>query len=176
VTQHKLWAIIPVVLAVLVWGAWPVAAQSEGQIGGIVYEDKNGNGIREEGENGIGGVQVTVTSGDWSTTLTTAPDGTFSVALNPATWDVTVIPPAGYTAPKPTLQAFIEKAGDVVSNLEFGLVPDPTATDVSGAAGTIVLPESGAPLSAGIVLGGLAGILVLGVTLVVIGQRRQGGR
>ena len=168
--QRKLWTITLVILAALAGAVLPVAAQDEGQVGGIVYNDKNGNGIREEGEQGIGGVSVELKAGDWSTTLTTAPDGTFSVALNPATWSVTVTPPTGYTAPNPTQEAFIAAAGDVVSNLELGLVPDPTATDDK----TFILPESGAALSSEIVIGGLVGILALGIALVVVGQRRRG--
>ncbi len=140
------------------------AAQSEGQIGGIVYEDKNGNGIREEGEEGLKSVEVTFNSGGWSTTLSTASNGAFSLAANPATWTVTVKPPAGYSAPKESVEVFIEKPGDAVTNVEFGLV--------RRSADGEVLPASGGAVSGTVLIGGLAGVLVVGLVLVAVGQAR----
>ena len=151
-------------LSVALGGVDLAAAQNEGQIGGIVYEDNNGNGIREEGEIGLKDVEVVLDSGGWSVTISTREDGSFSVAVNPATWVVTVIPPSGYTIADPDREAYIEKAGDAVNNLEFGLVP------VTGTDGD-VLPDSGSVVSFRVIIGGLIGVLVIGVILVVFGQR-----
>lgn len=154
-------------LTLLIAGASPAAAQSEGQIGGIVYIDKNGNGIREEGEEGLGDVEVTFDSGGWETTLNTANNGAFSLAANPATWTVSVAAPAGYTAPKSSVEVFIENPGDAVTNVEFGLVP------AEEGKGGEVLPAGGAPISSVTLIGGLFGLLVVGMALVAFGQARS---
>lgn len=153
------------ILAVLFGLVAPAAAQSEGRIGGIVYADKNGNGVREEGEEGLKSVEVTFNSGGWSTTLSTADNGAFSLDANPATWTVTVHPPAGYRAPKESVQAFIQNPGDVVANIEFGLVP-------TGEDGE-VLPNSGGVVSGGVMVAGLVGVMLIGIALVVVGQIRS---
>ena len=158
-------------LMLLSVGVAPVVAQNEGQIGGIVYKDRNGNGIREEGEPGLKSVEVSFESGDWSTTISTDDNGAFSIGVNPATWTVTVIPPEGYTIDEPSREVFIEKAGDAVTNVEFGLVP---VTDTGDEEGD-VLPESGGIISSRVVIGGLVGVLLVGIALVVIGQRRSKG-
>jgi hypothetical protein len=156
-------------LALLVAGVNPVAAQSEGQIGGIVYIDTNGNGIREEGEEGIQDVEVTFDSGGWSTTISTNDKGAFSLAVNPATWTISIKVPEGYTAPTTSTEVFIEAAGDAVTNLEFGLVPQSEEEE----AGKEVLPASGGIVSSGVIVGGLIGMLAIGLTMVFIGQRRS---
>jgi hypothetical protein len=152
------------VLALIVtlsMGIHVAAAQSEGRIAGIVYHDKNGNGIREEGEEGLADVQIKFDSGGWSTTITTAENGAFSIQLNPATWIVTVIPPSGYTAPEPTTQAYIAYAGDAVTNIEFGLVR------------STALPASGGMISTPVIVAGLLGIMVIGVVMIVVGRRQS---
>lgn len=154
-----------IALVLLIGVVSPAAAQSEGQIGGIVYIDNNGNGIREEGEEGLNDVEVTFDSGGWETTLNTASNGAFSLAANPATWTVSVAPPAGYTAPKSSVEVFIEKPGDAVTNVEFGLVP--------AEEGGEVLPAGGAPVSSLAFIGGLFGLLVVGMALVAYGQIRS---
>ncbi len=161
---------ISVLLLTLMALALPAVAQSEGQIGGIVYIDKNANGIREEGEEGLGDVEVTFDSGGWSTTLNTANNGAFSLAANPATWAVSVKAPAGYSAPKTSVQVSIENPGDAVTNVEFALVP--VEESATGDAGE-VLPAGGAPISGTVVIGGLFGVLLIGIALVVVGQTRS---
>jgi hypothetical protein len=151
---------ILVLFAALSVGVHAVAAQSEGRIAGIVYHDKNGNGTREEGEEGLADVQIKFDSGGWSTTITTAENGAFSIQLNPATWTVTVIPPSGYTAPEPSTQAYIAFAGDAVTNIEFGLVR------------STALPASGGVVSAPVIIAGLFGVMVIGVVMIIAGRRQ----
>ncbi len=170
ITRSPYRIIISMVLGMLTalvrGGIAPAVAQSEGQIGGIVYEDKNGNGIREEGEEGIKNVEITFDSGGWSTTISTADNGAFSLAVNPATWTVTVNPPAGYTTPRESVEVFIENPGDAVTNIEFGLVR-------TRGEGGEVLPASGGAVSEGVIVGGLVGVLLVGIVLVVTGQVRS---
>jgi hypothetical protein len=160
-------AALGTIIAALAALVAPAAAQSEGQIGGIVYIDKNANGIREEGEEGLGDVEVTFDSGGWSTTLNTANNGAFSLDANPATWTVSVKAPAGYEAPKTSVQVSIENPGDAVTNVEFGLVA--VKVDENGE----VLPAGGAPISGTAVIGGLVGVMLIGIALVVVGQTRN---
>jgi|GEM_PF-6452990 len=75
-------------------------AVAPGSIGGVVFDDANGNGVQDPGEPGIGGVVVTVTdsNGNTFTTVTNA-DGSYSFpGLDPGTYTVTVgAGPAGTT-------------------------------------------------------------------------------
>jgi len=70
-------------------------------LSGYVYYDANDNGIMDAGEQGIGGVQITVTnvSSGQATDTYTMPDGSWSVAgLMPGQYQVTAAQPAGYLA------------------------------------------------------------------------------
>lgn len=153
----------------LAFSAHPGLAQSEGRIGGIVYEDRNGNGIREEGEPGLRDIEVRFDSGGWNTTISTAETGGFGIDLNPATWEVTVLPGNEYrVTTDETLEAFLDQPGDTVINLEFGLIERELDEE-----GNEVLPDSGGPFSTGTFIAGLVILVGIGATLVVVGQRRS---
>lgn len=151
--------------ALLAVGAVPAAAQSEGRITGIVYADKNGNGIREEGEQGVKDARVNFATAGWDTTINSDDTGAFSIDLNPATYTVSIIEvPAGYFQPDKedvTVEVTITSPGEV-QKVEFGLVPEGT-----------VLPASGGVVSGALVIGGLAALVAVGAVLVVVGQRRS---
>jgi hypothetical protein len=153
----------------------PAAAQSEGRIAGIAYDDANGNGIREQGEVGLKDVRINFASAGWDTSINTEADGAFSIDLNPATWTVTVIEvPSGYSKPSPdSVEVTIENPGDTVTNLEFGLRPqnNESAAPAQSSEDT-VLPESGSPIPGPVIVAVLVGLLVIGGALVLFGQRR----
>lgn len=150
-------------------GVLPVAAQESGTISGIAYSDNNGNGVRETGEDGVEGVQLTISSGSTSSNVTSAADGSFSASVVPGTWTVTVssVPSGYYDVEDNSTEVTVGSAGDTVSNVEFAIVP--STTDASGE----VLPASGGFVSGPVLLGGLALLLVLGAVLVVAGRRGQ---
>lgn len=168
--------------------AVPVLAQSTGTVSGVVYSDTNGNGVREAGENGVQGVQLTI-SGATSQTVTTAADGSFSVSLTPGTYTVEVtLVPAGFFPIENGSSQVTVNAGGSVSNIEFSIVPRPSAqagtTSTQGTTQTTdqttntageVLPASGGIVSGPVIVGGLALVLVLGIGLVIAGQRRSRG-
>lgn len=47
------------------------------QVGNLVWDDANANGVQDPSESGIAGVQLTLTCGSDSTSVTTAADGTY---------------------------------------------------------------------------------------------------
>ncbi len=155
--------VVLVLVAALLVVAVPALAQSEGRINGIVYADTNGNGVREDGEEGIRDVEVVFESAGWSLPVTTQPDGTFGIDLNPATWTVTVKPPTGYAALQSSQTVEIVNPGDTVS-VEFAMIAVEEGE---------VLPDSGGFISEGALIGGLALLVVAGGAMVVIGQRRN---
>ena len=72
-------------------------------IGNFVWNDLNGNGVKDIGEPGIPGVTVTLTGVNGagsavSATTTTDGNGNYSFTEAPGTYTVTVTAPAGYTA------------------------------------------------------------------------------
>ena len=72
-------------------------------LGDFVWEDKNANGVRDEGEAGIANVVVQLkdATGELVATTTTDANGAYHFDVNPGTYSVTVVTPTGYT---PTLQ------------------------------------------------------------------------
>lgn len=71
-----------------------------GEISGEVFDDQNGNGVKDEGESGLGGQEVEVTDAEGNTqTVTTNPDGTYVVGGLPnGDATVTVTPNSGSTS------------------------------------------------------------------------------
>jgi large repetitive protein len=74
---------------------------------GVVYVDRNGNGVQDPGEPGIAGVVVTLDDGDELTedpTMTTASDGSYVFeGLAAGTYTVLESQPAGYGSSSPLL-------------------------------------------------------------------------
>jgi len=163
-------AIIAGLFAVMLTAtALTVSAQSEGQIGEIVYEDANGNGIREEGERGLQDIEVEFSNEAFSTVINTTSTGAFSLAVNPATWQVEVINlPDGFAIDDEDREVVIENPGDAVTNLEFALVPVSDDTEDSDT-----LPESGGPISEGTLIAILVGMIAVGAAAVAAGQLRN---
>jgi hypothetical protein len=100
----------------------------QGSLAGFVFNDLNGNGVRDAGEPGMAGVTVTLASppaGYPTPTVVTAADGSFLFASLPfGTFTLSETVPAGYkqTAPPPpgTLTATIDFAHQNVTGLLFG--------------------------------------------------------
>jgi len=71
-------------------------------LGDFVWEDKNANGVRDAGEEGIANVVVQLknATGDLVATTTTDGNGAYHFDVDPGTYSVTVLTPNGYT---PTL-------------------------------------------------------------------------
>ncbi len=69
-------------------------------LAGFVFDDRNNNGLRDDGATGIGGATVTLTGtndlGAVSTTILTNPDGSYSFgSLRPGTYTITETQPVG---------------------------------------------------------------------------------
>ncbi|MEQ1858296.1 MAG: SdrD B-like domain-containing protein [Chthoniobacteraceae bacterium] len=71
-------------------------------LAGLVFDDRDNDGVQDIGENGIGGVSITLSGTDdlgsaVSTTLGTQPDGSYSfIGLRPGTYTITETTPAGF--------------------------------------------------------------------------------
>lgn len=162
VKKIRLLVVVTIVMALALLAASVAGAQDEGRIGGTVYLDENADGVRDTGEPGVEGVTIQIGNETYETSMTSAPDGRYSWrAAGGATWTVTVVPPEGYEAIEPVREVFMDIGGEE-GNVDFGLV----------TAGT-TLPESGAPIAPAVLVIGLAGLLVVGVVLVVVGQRQR---
>ncbi|WP_347250248.1 SdrD B-like domain-containing protein, partial [Zoogloea sp.] len=76
-------------------------------IGDTVWEDVNGNGLQDAGEIGIGGVTVQLRDpqGNLVQTTTTDAAGKYSFTVNPGSYFVTVVAPAGYAPTEPDVGA-----------------------------------------------------------------------
>jgi uncharacterized repeat protein (TIGR01451 family) len=91
-------------------------------LSGFVYMDTNNNGLKEAGEAGIGGAQVTLTGTDdrgaiTAITVTTAADGSYTFGnLRPGTYTITEVQPANTFDGKDALGSLSGTLGnDVIS-------------------------------------------------------------
>ena len=96
-------------------------------LAGFVYVDTNNDGIKEPGENGIGGVQITLTGsndlGAVSQTVQTDASGACKFAnLRPGNYTLTETPPVGYRDGKDAIGSQGGTVGiDTLSNIVLGV-------------------------------------------------------
>ncbi|MCW5851639.1 MAG: hypothetical protein KIT87_16315 [Anaerolineae bacterium] len=142
----------PTVTQTLTPTVTPTTAPNTGTVTGVVYNDLNGNGIREGGEPGIPNVTVTLfapgpdgllgTPDDVPVASTTTdPNGAYTFPnVPPGIYDVRETDPLGFSSTTPnTLTALVVAGGMVTAN--FGdqqntPTPTPTATLTATATST----------------------------------------
>lgn len=147
--NRRWWLAVLCLLALVSIAARPAYGPNEGSIRGAAFLDMNRNGVRDEGEKGVGWVFFTVSQGDyshtyhseWQTTDAAGNQyatGTFGPApLHAGTWTVTFKVPEGYAATTPVQQnVYVPSQG--IGEVYLGLYPG--AGTVAGAS---VLPASG---------------------------------
>ncbi|MFI5781469.1 PQQ-binding-like beta-propeller repeat protein [Nocardia sp. NPDC051570] len=115
-------------------GAAPAqAAEASVEARGTVFADRNGNGVRDVGEQGLAGVSVT----DGSVWATTGKDGGYRLRIDPSRREtdlIQIVSPDGYT---PVLREdfvprYFRKLADGMARqdgIDFALVPDSHAAD-----------------------------------------------
>jgi len=107
-----------------------------GVLGGTVWDDRDGDGVKDADENGLEGVTVAL-SGDASATTVTALDGSYSFgSLAAGTYALESLGPDGYSPTTDTpLQVVLPADDATVTGADFGWMEDPvepTGT-ISGA-------------------------------------------
>ncbi|HET6575806.1 MAG TPA: SdrD B-like domain-containing protein [Fimbriiglobus sp.] len=104
-----------------------VGVKPGGGVTGTVYADLNGNGVRDAGEPGAGGVAVTLdTFADTSpnATVLTLADGSYAFASVPdGTHVVGVTPPVNYFPSGPNARHAGIAAGSTATGIDFALRP-----------------------------------------------------
>jgi len=162
-----------IILSVLVLSTLGAAAQQDkGTIRGYVFRDSNQNGVFDQGEEGIPGVFVTVSYGEYSHTYYTgagdpspqaapklpAPSpgpGSYGPTPLPAgSWKVTLHVPDGYRATSKTELYASVPVGGAATGVNFGVYgsgsiaySSGTGVGMGGAAG--VLPVTGGVVKVG---------------------------
>ena len=96
-----------------------------GDISGTVYDDLNGNGVWDDGEPGIGGVEVCLYEGSGTTTLvectTTDPNGNYSFPdVEGGDYTVVETDPPGYNSSSPNeLDPVTVVPGETTEDVDF---------------------------------------------------------
>jgi hypothetical protein len=106
-------------------------------ISGTIYDDRDGDGIRDPGEPGIGGVEVRLYGAAFDQTVVTASDGSYSFSPGDGQYLIAPIDPAGWRLGPTRVDGFAEstpgyifpvgrprlsKLDRIISNLEGGSV------------------------------------------------------
>jgi len=111
-------------------GGSPPPPPPAGSISGSVYQDVNNDGIRQPGEQGIGGTTVTLvnaTTGATVGTTTTAADGSYTfTGLNTGTYRVNESQPTGFADGR-----------DTVGSAGGTLIPTDSIGSISVGPGTV---------------------------------------
>lgn len=103
--------------------------QAAGTVGGVVYQDLDGNGMREASETGLGGVTIRLVGDQGSRTTTTAGDGSYLfTAVDPGSYTVEETDPVGYGSTTPNART-VSVASGGSANASFG---DQAAGAISG--------------------------------------------
>lgn len=116
--------------------------QQLGAIAGIKFDDANGNGVQDPGEEGLGGVQIVLAGGGGATqSVKTGADGSFSFTnLVPGTFTLSEVVPAGYRQTTPggsgelpvTVEAGQTASGSSFGNQKLGRITGRKFSDVNG--------------------------------------------
>jgi uncharacterized repeat protein (TIGR01451 family) len=104
------------------FGDQPIAGGLPASVGGVVYDDLNGNGTQDPGEPGIGGVTVALLDslGAAVGTRTTAADGSYSfTGLTPGVYSVEETDPGGYVSTTPN-QVGVVLGNGTAAVVDFG--------------------------------------------------------
>jgi protocatechuate 3,4-dioxygenase beta subunit len=97
-------------------------------VGDRVWEDTNGNGVQDSGEQGVDGATVSLKDGNGNVvgTVVTHDGGQYSFTVDPGTYTVSVAPPAGYTftgagkGGDGTQDSDVNANGDAIVTLQAG--------------------------------------------------------
>ncbi len=165
--MRKRWLVLIVLSALALSNVAATSQGSPGTIRGYVFRDSNRNGIFDTDEEGIPGVYVTISYGDYQHTYYTGngdpapqqgkglpspspgPGSYGPTPLQSGYWKVTVHVPDGYRSTTPSeLNVFVPESG-AATGTNFGLYgSDPisysagTGVGMGGGAGA-VLPQTG---------------------------------
>ncbi|MBL9135953.1 MAG: carboxypeptidase regulatory-like domain-containing protein, partial [Verrucomicrobiales bacterium] len=90
--------------------------QAAGTIGGIVFDDLNGNGIQETGEPGLGGVDVKLLGTSGQRNAVTSGNGSYLfTGVDPGAYTLEETDPAGFSSTTPNLRTLILTSGAAVT-------------------------------------------------------------
>lgn len=144
-----------------------------GAITGVTWDDKNGNGVRDDGEPPLAGVEVTITDSSGNTVgkETTGSDGSYNLTGLPVgQYTVTFTTPDGRTPTTPVTvsvtltldnQRFVANAGFQAPRPASATTPPPGG-----------LADTGSPVSLPGLLVAL-GLLLAGAAVTIAGLRRR---
>ena len=117
-------------------------------VSGVKFNDANGNGTRDAGEEGMAGVTIRLTdSANVVRTTTTDGSGSFSfTGLTPGTYVVSEVVPAGFAQtapPAPGTFTVTLTTGQAVGNLVFGNRAVTAPTNTASISGRKILDLNG---------------------------------
>ncbi len=131
-----------------------VRGAGTGGVAGVVFVDQDRDGLRDPGEGGLGGVSLTVLSGNGTVVgvVSTAPSGAFFLGgLPPGVYTLVETQPAGFGSSTPDVVVVTVQSGGVAAR-DFGEV-------LGGLGGTVFLdPNANGAREPG--EAGLGGVLV----------------
>jgi hypothetical protein len=180
----KMWrkislSLLVIGLLLIISPALSVSAQTNtGSIGGIVYNDLNGDGFcvgtGEPGQSGVP-VEFIYTGSGTTLPLMTGVDGSYGiVSITLGTWQVTVKPGTGWrVTSQQTRQVTLTDTQPTVSGVDFCITQVPAS---GGGTSPPVLPESGADVAPALIAAAAVGafLLMLGAGLILNSRREIG--
>lgn len=195
----RAWLLIAVVAGLMM--AAPARAEISVPLQGIVFNDRDSSEEQEEGEEGIAGLELTLSSGELTQTLITDEMGAFTASVSPGYWSITLPETSGWTTLDGAPFVFNVLGTETSVELVLGVIPAPeTQTPTPEAEATeateegtpeatpevlfvdeaddgvqlpVILPVSGVSLPPVVAWGIGFGLLTLvGLAMILVGRRR----
>lgn len=156
--MNKRWLVLVILSALALSSVGATVQATPGTIRGYVFRDGNQNGVFDAGEEGIPGVFVTVSYGDYQHTYYTGngdPNGDIPgpgsygpTPLPGGTWAVTLHVPDGYRATTSTELVVFVPEGGAATGTNFGIygsgpINYSAGIGVGMGGGAGILPQTG---------------------------------
>ena len=114
--------------------------EATGDLTIVKFRDDDEEGDFDQGERTLSGWDFRIQGGGVDQVVTTGPDGSVTIALNPGSYDVTEINiPADWTLTTPNPLAGVLVSSNQETQVFFGNIPEPTTMALLGIGGLGVL-------------------------------------
>lgn len=138
----------PLLLIVVLAGsmmAAPARAEISVPLQGVIFHDRDRSEEREEGEEVIAGLELTLSSGEFTQTLITDETGAFTASVSPGYWSIAVPETSGWTTQDGAPFVFNVLGTETSVELILGVIPAPETQTPTPEAEATEATEVGTP-------------------------------
>ncbi|MFN2222572.1 MAG: hypothetical protein ACK2UH_08480 [Candidatus Promineifilaceae bacterium] len=125
--------------------AGPAKAEISVPLQGVMFHDRDRSGEQEEGEEVIAGLELTLSSGEFTQTLITDENGAFTASVSPGYWSIAVLEASGWRTQDGAPFVFNVTGTETSVELFLGVIPTPETQTPTPEAEATEATEEGTP-------------------------------